>query len=254
MCNSITKNRGVIHDLFKIGAALAAIILGAASVALADDLIGQASVIDGDTLEIHGSRIRLWGIDAPESSQLCRGDDSLQYRCGAKAANDLNAFIAGRPVNCLPNSLDRYGRTVATCSVGGADLGDWLVRNGLALDWPQYSKRKYESAQGDAEQAWRGMWAGSHVEPWLYRRCIRASGMPTSGCFEDSRRVITSDSLKMVSPSYAGAGNLTSDHPRLVMTLGVRSATDCPDGYAEAVAQRLGDLARDRGVPAADEQ
>ncbi|MCE3258163.1 MAG: nuclease, partial [Nitrobacter vulgaris] len=50
--------------------------------ALADNVVGQASVIDGDTLEIHGIHIRLWGIDAPESSQLCRGEDSLQYRCG----------------------------------------------------------------------------------------------------------------------------------------------------------------------------
>src|SRR5437879_9996269 len=99
----------------------------------ADDLAGQASIVDGDTLEIHGTRIRLWGIDAPESSQLCRGDDSLQYRCGAKAANDLDAFIASRPVSCIPISLDRYGRTVASCSVGGVDLGEWLVGNGLAL-------------------------------------------------------------------------------------------------------------------------
>jgi endonuclease YncB( thermonuclease family) len=146
----------------------------------------RASVIDGDTLEIHDMRIRLWGIDAPESSQLCRGDDGLQYRCGAKAANDLDVFIAGRPVSCLPISLDRYGRTtVATCSVGGADLGDWLVRNGLALDWPQYSKRKYESAQGDAEQAGPGIWAGSYVEPWLYRVCVRASGS-ASTCSDDA--------------------------------------------------------------------
>jgi endonuclease YncB( thermonuclease family) len=128
--------------------------------AYSEELAGQASIIDGDTLEIHGTRIRLWGVDAPESNQLCRGEDSLQYRCGAKAANDLDAFIARRPVNCLPISLDRYRRTVATCSVGGTDLGDWLVRRGLALDWPQYSKRKYESAR-DAEQAGRGMWAGS---------------------------------------------------------------------------------------------
>ena len=96
--------------------------------ALPDDLAGQASVIDGDTLEIHGTRMRLWGIDAPESSHLCRGEDSLQYRCGAKAANDLDAFIAKRPVGCIPISLDRYGRTVASCSVGGVDLGEWLVR------------------------------------------------------------------------------------------------------------------------------
>jgi endonuclease YncB( thermonuclease family) len=166
-------------------ALLAALMLAPASAAPADNLAGQASVIDGDTLEIHGTRIRLWGIDAPESSQLCRGEDSLQYRCGAKAANDLDAFIASRTVNCLPISLDRYGRTVATCLVGGADLGDWLVRNGLALDWPQYSKRKYDDVQREAEQAGRGMWAGSYVEPWLFRVCIRRGGKP-GDCSDDA--------------------------------------------------------------------
>jgi hypothetical protein len=72
-------------------------------------------------LEIHGNRIRLWGIDAPESTQLCRGDDSDQNRCGAQAANDLDAR---RPANCNPINLDRYGRMVAKCSFGGADLGE----------------------------------------------------------------------------------------------------------------------------------
>ena len=116
MCNqySITKNQAAIRDLFKIGAALAALILGSIPVALADDLTGQASVLDGDTLEIRGARIRLWGVDAPESSQLCRGEDSLQYQCGARAANELDAFIARRPVSCLPISPDRYGRCVLT--------------------------------------------------------------------------------------------------------------------------------------------
>lgn len=92
------------------------------SVALAVDFVGQASVIDGDTLEMHGARIRLWGIDAPESSQLCRGEDSLQYRCGAQAANDLDAFIAGRPVKCVPFSLDPYGRTAQGPCVGLASI------------------------------------------------------------------------------------------------------------------------------------
>jgi endonuclease YncB( thermonuclease family) len=91
---------------------------------LADDLAGQASIIDGDTLEIHGTRIRLWGVDAPESSQLCRGEDSLQYRCGAKAANELGAFIARRPVDCSPVSLDQYRRTVAVCSLDGVDIAE----------------------------------------------------------------------------------------------------------------------------------
>jgi endonuclease YncB( thermonuclease family) len=182
---SIPNYQTTIHDLFKIGAVLAALALGSMPVALADDLTGQASVIDGDTLEIHRTRIRLWGVDAPESSQLCRGEDSLRYQCGAKAANDLDALIARRPVNCLPISLDRYGRTVATCSVGGEDLGDWLVRNGLALDWPQYSKRKYDAAQRAAEQSGRGIWVGSYVEPWLYRVCIRVGGSPAN-CSDDA--------------------------------------------------------------------
>ena len=161
------------------------VLLFSCGTALPDDMTGQASVIDGDTLEIHGARIRLWGIDAPESSQLCRGEDSEQYRCGAQAANELDAFIARRPVSCIPISLDRYGRTVATCSVAGADLGQWLVRNGLALDWPQYSKAKYAADQRDAEQAGRGIWKGSYVEPWLYRICIRANGSPPT-CSDDA--------------------------------------------------------------------
>jgi endonuclease YncB( thermonuclease family) len=163
--------------------ALLLMLLLLSSTAFAIDFVGQASVIDGDTLEIHGTRIRLWGVDAPESSQLCRGADSNLYRCGASAANDLD--IARRPVNCTPISEDQYGRSVATCSVGGTDLGEWLVRNGLALDWPQYSKGRYAAAERDADRSGRGMWAGSYVEPWLFRACIRAGGTPTN-CSDDA--------------------------------------------------------------------
>ena len=85
----------------------------------------------------------------------------------------------------LPILLDGYGRTVATCFVGGAALGDWLVCNGLALDWPQYSKRKYDDAQREAKRAGRGMWAGSYVEPWLFRVCIRRGGKPRD-CSDDA--------------------------------------------------------------------
>jgi endonuclease YncB( thermonuclease family) len=155
------------------------------SAALAGDLIGQASIIDGDTLEIHGTRIRRWGIDAPESSQLCRDEDSSPFRCGSQAANDLDAFIVPRPISCMPMNLDQYGRAVATCSAGGWDLGEWLVSNGLALDWPRFSEGRYEAAQHDAERVGRGIWKGSYVEPWRYRACIRANGSPAN-CSDDA--------------------------------------------------------------------
>ena len=176
---------GTAAGALELGLIALLTLISASNGTLADDMIGQVSVIDGDTLEIHSTRIRLWGIDAPESTQLCRGEDSDPYRCGAQAANDLDTFIARRPVSCNPINLDRYGRTVATCSVGGADLGEWLVRNGLAVDWPQYSHGRYDAVQREAAQAGRGMWKGSYVEPWLYRVCMRAGGKPAD-CSDDA--------------------------------------------------------------------
>jgi endonuclease YncB( thermonuclease family) len=152
--------------------------------AFSQTLTGQASVIDGDTLELHGLRIRLSCIDAPESAQQCRDVDSDLYQCGAKAANALDDDIAGRPVSCEDVGKDQYGRTVAVYSIDGEDIATWLVRAGLAFDWPRYSRGKYTAAQKEAERAGRGVWAGSYVVPWAYRACIRAGGRP-SGCSDD---------------------------------------------------------------------
>jgi endonuclease YncB( thermonuclease family) len=154
---------------------------------MAADLVGQVTVIDGDTLEMHGHRIRIWGIDAPESDQLCRGGDSLLYRCGARAANNLDVFIARRTVRCAPQGADRYGRTVASCDVAGIDIAGWLVGKGLALDWPRYSNGRYAVQQRQAGSAGVGIWSGSFVEPWQYRTCIRAGGNPTA-CSDDASR------------------------------------------------------------------
>jgi endonuclease YncB( thermonuclease family) len=153
---------------------IAALITLVSSPALAETIIGRASVVDGDTLEIHGQRIRLSGIDAPESNQLCRGDDSLQYRCGAK-------------VSCEGVDRDQYGRVVAICSIEGEDVATWLVRNGFVFDWPRYSRGRYTAAQKEAERVGRGVWAGSYVVPWAYRACIRNGGRP-SGCSDDANK------------------------------------------------------------------
>ncbi len=89
-------------------------------------------MIDGDTIEVHGQRIRLHGIDAPESRQLCR-QDGKPWQCGKDAANALADKIARRPVTCEDLGRDRYKRIIATCAVAGEDLGAWMVANGLAL-------------------------------------------------------------------------------------------------------------------------
>src|SRR5690554_1952283 len=88
------------------------ILIAALAPAAHAEVAGRASVIDGDTIEIHGQRIRLHGIDAPESAQLCLAEDE-RWRCGQQSALALDDEIAGRPVACAERDRDRYGRIVA---------------------------------------------------------------------------------------------------------------------------------------------
>lgn len=97
------------------------IVIGLAGFAFAGEVVGQASVIDGDTLEIHGQRIRLYGIDSPENSQLCLRNEK-PWRCGQEAALALSDHIGRAPIACRQTDTDRYGRIVAVCTRGGEDL------------------------------------------------------------------------------------------------------------------------------------
>ena len=132
------------------------------------DVAGTATVIDGDTLEIHGQRIRLHGIDAPESRQLCRLDGK-PWHCGRDAANALAEKIDRRPVTCEDLGRDRYKRIIARCTVAGEDLEKWMVANGWALAYRRYSL-DYVDQEAEAQAARRGIWAGEFVKPWEWRR------------------------------------------------------------------------------------
>ena len=130
--------------------------------------IGQASVIDGDTLEIHGQRVRLYGIDAMESRQLCWNGKRRRYACGREAALALDDFIGDSVIVCESRGRDRYGRIVARCSVRGEDLGAWMVESGHALAYRQYS-RDYVKQERGARKGKRGIWKGKFVKPWEWR-------------------------------------------------------------------------------------
>lgn len=138
-----------------------------------EPLVGRVSVIDGDTLELHGQRIRIWGVDAPESRQVChRG--GAEYRCGQLASNRLDNWIGDRTVSCQQQSRDRYRRIVARCRVGGEDIGGWLVRHGYAVRYPEYAGTAYIVEEQAARVGSEGVWQGTFENPWDWRRARRS--------------------------------------------------------------------------------
>ena len=105
-----------------------------------DDLIGgQVEVIDGDSLELGQTTIRLFGIDSTEGRQQCVDEGGSDYRCGETARRALIERLGRQPVQCQPIERDQYDRTVARCFIGDQDIAAWMVTNGHALAYRQYS-------------------------------------------------------------------------------------------------------------------
>jgi endonuclease YncB( thermonuclease family) len=136
---------------------------------------GAVQIVDGDTLRIGARRIRLFGIDAPERAQSCAGADGRRYACGRAASEALTRLIGGARPDCAERDRDRYGRSVAICSVGGRDLNRAMVAQGWAVAYTHYS-RDYERDESAARRARLGLWQGSFERPDQYRAGRRRRG------------------------------------------------------------------------------
>ena len=136
------------------------------------NIVGKATVIDGDTITIKNVKIRFSGIDAPEKNyygqtQFCKGPKGV-WACGKKASSALRQLINGQEVQCTDEGKDRYGRTLSICYANGMDLQAEMVRSGMAVAYLRYSNR-YENEQIEAMIAQVGIWGGPFVEPEQWR-------------------------------------------------------------------------------------
>ncbi len=153
------------------------LLVGTAAVSLCGEMAcvsqerisGRAEITDGDSLEIGSTRIRLYGVDAPEGRQSCKRDDGRNWACGNEAARKLRSLIGDRTVTCTQRDVDDYGRSVAVCRSGAVDLSAEMARSGFATASRRYSS-DYIDEENAARTARRGIWAGEFTPPEEYRR------------------------------------------------------------------------------------
>ena len=143
--------------------------------AWAEEWRGSARVVDGDTVIVGGTRLRLVSLDAPEGNQTCVNAEKAQYDCGQAATQELERLIGGRQVGCAGEKRDRYGRPLVVCFVGTVNLNAALVRSGWAVS---YLGRDFDAEEAEARGAKRGLWQGTFQTPREWRRAGRRAQTP----------------------------------------------------------------------------
>ena len=125
-------------------------------------------MVDSDTIWIDRTKIRLHGIDSPETRQTCTKDGKA-WNCGRDATAALAARIDGQPVTFTGDKRDRYKRLIGVCYLVGQDLNAWMVQQGWALAYRKYST-DYIDDELAARDNCRGIWQGEFIKPWKGRK------------------------------------------------------------------------------------
>lgn len=131
----------------------------------------KTQVIDGDTIHIGKFKYRFFGIDAPETKQICE-KDNIKIKCGVIAKNALEKKIGDKVPECIVKDKDRYQRLVAECFIGKESLSKFMVREGYAVAYTQYSKDFIEDEKYAKENK-LGIWSMSFQMPSEYRKSLR---------------------------------------------------------------------------------
>jgi endonuclease YncB( thermonuclease family) len=135
----------------------------------ASTISGRAIIVDGDTIDVRGERIRILDIDAPESDQPCRRSDGNAVQCGQLASRALTQLIGAYQVTCDVFRHDRYGRWLGRCSVAEQDIARWLARMGLAVPYRDCACVVIRALSFYAQVQELGIWSTNFAMPWDWR-------------------------------------------------------------------------------------
>ena len=131
----------------------------------------EIQVIDGDTIHIGKLKYRFFGIDAPEIKQICE-KNNIKIQCGVIAKSVLQNKIADKIPECVVKDKDRYQRLVAECFIGKESLSRFMVREGYAVAYSQYSK-DFIDDEKYAKENKLGIWSMNFQMPSEYRKSLR---------------------------------------------------------------------------------
>lgn len=132
------------------------------------EIRGKLRVVDGDTVDVGKTRVRLHGIDAPERDQPCTTLSGQNWACGDWVTRQVTDLYQGAEARCDPLDRDGYGRIVARCFVKGQDIGAEMVGLGLAYAFRTYSE-DYDLQEKAAFVADRGIHGFTMQSPARYR-------------------------------------------------------------------------------------
>lgn len=166
MCATIrmTLSKKITHTLILIS-----IVLFAALPANAFEVTGKASIIDGDTIDVNGQRIRLHGIDAAETGQRCVNSSRKIVRPSDIAIERLTE-LTKTEVTCKGSEYDPYGRLIAICvNRDGIIVNRQLVHEGLAWAYIKFSN-DYVAEEAEAQRNLLGIWQLACERPEDFRR------------------------------------------------------------------------------------
>ena len=147
---------------------LSIILLFFSNFVLAKTINGKPRIIDGDTIHIKSNKIRLHGIDAPETKQTCKINDEVWF-CGKQSTQELKNLINKQEVKCITNDVDIYNRFVAICYVNEININQWMVKSGWAIAYRYYST-DYIIEEKYARDNELGIWKSEFLKPYAYRK------------------------------------------------------------------------------------